>query len=939
MAAFIPGCILGGASLVFKDIVEGMGCLLGGFCFGMWVMTLKAGGTADSVGARAGVIAGLAGGGFSLSFSHHTREPGLIACLSFAGATVIVLGIDLFSRAGLAYFWLYIWDLNDKLFPLGTHTYPMTRGIKVEVAAIVIIAVCGAMSQMRLWKIIKERRAKRAEQRQRDEEERAVLDEKRNQEFTKQHNKDRKHWERDFGEGGNDSVSVFSQSQVDSAMRDSTSFRKPSSLKSLPKPVLSLKDVHHDAIELSDVGSGSRRSSQATMPTPHAVTSKEPFSLDGHRAKQSNPDTLQALEKISERPSRAFTHGDQSEQSLVSRPSGPEVTPLPFKVPLEEDRKEGKPREDDDDVKSIATAGESLTLDEVLHAPGKDRGPLTGRKLKRASGPTLGFDVPHMDDARSSVAATLDGISSHDGSLPPLSRSGTPLPGADDHERESGLQLGPHQRNRSVGDLFVQASNPISQDNTKDVDANRRHSMHLPSDKPQSDLGSLSNLSKPNDLDVKGGVPALVATHARSNSDGSGAKKESKPAALTKESLPEGQSQTVGLYRTNEWAKHQALAETPEYDELAPPSEPGVTVEYGKEAAAPVNVKSLQQSAFRTAESRAKAKSSSKNPYRTKPEATRSPSSQSINARTSAGPAVPVYSSFNSYSAANRSSSNPNSSASNLNLRSSSSNLLNQTVPESPSEDAAGGPGIVSKASRPSQQLLKSIQNSQSKDNLIRLREDKLKTRMSTMSFAVPEASTSTVDSAGLESKPSSGDGGTPNATQSNSKLAKYDDDIPLSARRNTLKEKRASSQQASQHYQLNRTSSNPYHTNVPYNIISAANAGTGGRPYDSHQPQRGSTVDPATRDSRLASWRASMASPANPSQPTLVPPGLKIEASRQHMLEAQRRQGEEHAKKEMDQRMKDNAMDQKMRSGDIAELHKKKMRQMQRQASQNAGE
>ena len=45
----------------------------------MWVMCLKSGGISDSMGARIGVICGLAGAAFSLSFSHHTREPGLIA--------------------------------------------------------------------------------------------------------------------------------------------------------------------------------------------------------------------------------------------------------------------------------------------------------------------------------------------------------------------------------------------------------------------------------------------------------------------------------------------------------------------------------------------------------------------------------------------------------------------------------------------------------------------------------------------------------------------------------------------------------------------------------------------------------------------------------------------------------------------------------------------
>ena len=933
VAAFLPGCILGGASLVFKDLVEGLGCLLGGFCFGMWVMTLKSGGIADSTGARAGVICGLAGAAFSLSFSHHTREPGLIACLSFAGATVIILGIDMFTRAGLTYFWLYIWNLNDELFPLGTHTYPMTRGIKVEIAAIVIIAVCGAMSQMRLWRIIKEKRAKRAEQRQRDEEERAVLDEERNREFTKQHNMDRKQWEREFGEGSaNGSVSAFSQSQVDSGMHDSTWQSNSPSLKKLS---LSIRDLNQDSIELGEYGPISRRSSQATGSTrrhskdkPTVMTSSEPLPTEGHRAKQSNPEALKALEKISERPDK--TEGASDGESLISGPPGPVVTPLPFKVPTEEEFQEVK-EEDEDDVKSLATAGESVAVDEILHAGSKDKGPLAGRKLKRASGPTTGFEIPHVDDARSSVAATLDGVSSYDGSLSAFSRSGTPLPGADAEKPDAGGQYTLHQRNQSAGDLVEKALTQAVNDNADVVDTNRRHSMQLPGDLPASTLGSLANLPKENKVERGPELPAIVATRARSNSDGSASKEVSKPTGLIKEALPEGQSQAVGLYRTNEWAKHQALAETPEYDALAPPSEPGVAVEYGREAAAPVNVAALQQTAWAAGQPKVR-KSSSKTPRPEKPEVTRSSSSQSLS-RTKSGPAMPVYSSFNSYSSPKRSSSNPNSSSSTPlppAIRSSSGNLLTQTVPEE--ESVKPTSSVVRPGS--SQQGLRSSAM-QSKDNLIKLREDKLKGRVSTMSFAVAGESTSTVNTTGLNSGQASDRAVTPSATQSKAKLTTDEDDVPLAQRRATLKEKRNSGQNTPQHYQLNRSLSNTVPNTSPYSTTISTNNIT----IDSHQPQRGSTVTPATRESRLASWRASMMQQTSPSQPTFAAPNMKIEANRQQMLESQRKQGEEKARKEMDQRMKQSVMDQKMRSGDIAELHKKKMRQMQRQASQKPGE
>jgi hypothetical protein len=55
------------------------------------------------------------------------------------------------------------------LFPLGATSYPLTRGIRVEIAATVIIFLAGILSQSKLWKLIKERREQRTAERLQDE--------------------------------------------------------------------------------------------------------------------------------------------------------------------------------------------------------------------------------------------------------------------------------------------------------------------------------------------------------------------------------------------------------------------------------------------------------------------------------------------------------------------------------------------------------------------------------------------------------------------------------------------------------------------------------------------------------------------------------------------------------------------------------------------------
>lgn len=110
VAAFFTGVIFGVLSLVFSDITEGFGCLLGGFCLSMWFLSLRDGGLISSATGRAIFIGCMSGGAYMLSFSHYTRTYGLIASIAFSGATTAVLGIDCMAGAGWKEFWLYIWS-------------------------------------------------------------------------------------------------------------------------------------------------------------------------------------------------------------------------------------------------------------------------------------------------------------------------------------------------------------------------------------------------------------------------------------------------------------------------------------------------------------------------------------------------------------------------------------------------------------------------------------------------------------------------------------------------------------------------------------------------------------------------------------------------------------------------------------------------------------
>lgn len=90
VAVVMTGFVLGGASTVFSEMTEGLGCLLGGFCFSMWLLVLQPGGLVKSTGGKAVFIAAFTVVAYATSFSHYTRDHGLIVSTSFGGATAVV---------------------------------------------------------------------------------------------------------------------------------------------------------------------------------------------------------------------------------------------------------------------------------------------------------------------------------------------------------------------------------------------------------------------------------------------------------------------------------------------------------------------------------------------------------------------------------------------------------------------------------------------------------------------------------------------------------------------------------------------------------------------------------------------------------------------------------------------------------------------------------
>ncbi|RAL14205.1 uncharacterized protein BO97DRAFT_412548 [Aspergillus homomorphus CBS 101889] len=201
VAIFLTGATFGALAIVFKELTEGLGCLLGGFCSSMWLLSLKPGGLLTDTNSKSGFIGAMSAAFYAMSFSHYTRPYGLMASTGISGGTAVALGIDCFSRAGLKEFWLYIWHLNPDIFPLGTSTYPVTRNIRVELAVTVIVAILGVISQLRLWKVVRERRRKEKEKRDQERQRREEAEAEVGRRLEEDNIQERKEWEAKYGDG------------------------------------------------------------------------------------------------------------------------------------------------------------------------------------------------------------------------------------------------------------------------------------------------------------------------------------------------------------------------------------------------------------------------------------------------------------------------------------------------------------------------------------------------------------------------------------------------------------------------------------------------------------------------------------------------------------------------------------------------------------------
>ncbi|KAF4457564.1 hypothetical protein F53441_614 [Fusarium austroafricanum] len=923
VASVISGCILGAASMFFREITEGLGCALGGFCISMWLLCLVPGGLLGPVVAKAIFIACFTVGGFAFYFSHYTRDWALILMIAFSGATATVLGIDCFSRAGLKEFWAYVWDLNDDLFPLGATTYPVTKGIRVETAAIVIIFLFGIISQIKLWKIVREKREKKAEEAAEGERSLREEEEQVGRNIEEANARERRQWERIYGDGdiGSSTASRISDdreapnekrnrnSQTDSSKTRSASIVEVIEMTDIPDAGNPPKESIARLMS-SDQDKDGRVTVRVASDDPvQSTLEKGGQKLDAEAAGHNLPVTgEQADRRI-------------STQSSVAKSVVPPVIPLPFTIPVADDNDAFT----NDDCSSVATFADE---DTGVHTPGH-RQSLAKRlsRLSRGSMELLG-NISHRSSRVFGDHQESEQGESTDELVIPRSRphgdDGSVAATIDDESVSGGDR-------QSRPTLALPKSIEINAEFSELDDEGKPSPCSIDPENSPTANGNIA--TKPEGSELPGEPAAGDVEKSKSATSGSSAR-----VSLTKDRLPRSLSRVALSYRTNEWAKHLSNAEAPKVDEIhidAPRSPAVPTIE----TPAPVHVDELQKLSNEG----------------TPAPATVRPDSQASNfsptgSRRSAKQHVPAALALLTGEGQNRSPGTtptsglmPRSSSGGLRVSSggiapiAEEQIGSSLTPPIPEGEAMGAQPLnlpaVTESPRSSTPGVVSYSSPQT---LLGQREMYLRNK----SAGNLLASSSEVNLP-ARNRASSDAGSLNNYPLYAAAVGVDADDLPLSQRKELMRQSSLSPSVSTPSLQRLSGGSNDNGFNNSEALLNT------------HQPKRVSTLPTsAAREAALANFRQSVQHELRAGTPVISSSGREtpftpksllasreVEAQRnidmsrnillsQKQAEAQRRETQQREKE-----WADKAFDERMRNGDLLDVHREAMRKLQRHA------
>jgi hypothetical protein len=882
VAAFMTGMLFGGGSLIFPEITEGLGCLLGGVCLSMWLLVLKPGGTITGTAGKIVFVLVFGVAVWSLSFFRPIRPYGLIGATSFSGATAVVLGIDCFCRAGLKEFWLYIWNLNNNLFPLNTTTYPITRAMQVEIAAIVLVCIVGIISQLKLWKIIKDRREKKEAERRDVERRKSAMEEAMGRFLEARTDREKAQWEKIYGPQWSHIYSDHvqgSRSTIIESSHDLSQDNRKSWMSMREMPAGNTESVGVEMNRLSlpradhSFTSRSKRQSAVTVQTipeddeTQAETSASTIEVQSAGSVDGGPN----------HPSTLTQHNNHA---------APAIPPLPFMIPsaastkvpsaqpspTESNLPPSEKRKSDTSILKrlsgqngtavpMSCSEEALILPEAHHSRASSVAATLNDEPEELDLRSVHSEVDHASescDKELTLDATPSAMQTNSNRLSFLGDE-PPSPAA------LSIDFDPEELARPI----VEGLEPSSKSTKRSKELGGSRNDFVQS----SNLTAGKNVTATSD-DAKGSTSAPPdLKSAESLTQG----------ALVQ--IPSQLSNVVMTYRTNEWAKHISVAEAPVDDRrnsILAEAEVESPVQL-VETPAPVMVEELGQTALNTSpptvgpaapkSAQAPAQPDERqSTVRRPPEIRVAPVRVTVDGTIHA-PGLQRSLSDQSLAAAPTIVIRPPTSASSRNtsvpprLTRSSSTLPSAVVENTETQFPLSPPPVSGSPSPPQ------------------------------AASGLPAA---------LSGKATS----TPNLVRSGSNLRAVTSAGPMV--------RSFSSESLSDHI---------------YQQAAATFSDTRLFSYNSHQPQRrASTFVPGKRDSMMADWQVSL---RRENSLTAIPK-LTADQRRAEMLKEKRQSLQYKQRQEVTQQYREQVLDQAMRTTDMQALHREAMRKLQAKANKH---
>jgi hypothetical protein len=421
-------------------------------------------------------------------------------------------------------------------------SYPITRGIRVETAAIVIITLIGTMSQFKIWKVIQERRRKQLLEKQQEEQQRDQAEEEIGRRLVAGNGKEQEHWEAVYGDG-----TTSQRAQTDSGVgTEDDSIRKVST--STADPTRSRASQVH-VIEMDALDRYGRsepirsdRTSGGPRVSVYAATDNESNEVANRRSSPGQVGaSVQNLTSIGSGVSPVQTAQYVNQWPKRSSTVLPELLgPLPFEAAASN-------HDDTDDSSSVATFASST---------GPQR-----RSVQRFSGASLFRKI----SKRSQRNSRQRPLSMEAASLANTRGDGTTVspPGSNRNSLDFSSPRRRHVREKSIG-LSIQPEDVLLPDSPIEP-GRRKVSMDKRAEVAEDRASQLAE-EESWQLDPLGGSSPDENDNQRKSllRPLSGVPEEAEHHHDFSGRLPEAGPKVASVYRTNEWAKHLDRAEKPE---------------------------------------------------------------------------------------------------------------------------------------------------------------------------------------------------------------------------------------------------------------------------------------------------------------------------------------------------------------------------------------